>query len=175
MIIHTLKMCCILNPFFTKRQQGKEVSSQRAVPPVQLSHHPLKPTSVFVCLFHDCKLTFTCLQNTCSERRVDYKPKLLWPGENGNSPSKNAGATHLGSPHGALLSLWRLLPTEGQRTGPTPAGDSGDSCPLQQQEHCSSAIQPPRVCSEDLAGITTEQSVPVQKSSSFQVTAEFPQ
>lgn len=128
MIIHTLKMCCILNPFFTKRQQGKEVSSQRAVPPVQLSHQPLKPTSVFVCLFHDCKLTFTYLQNTCSERCVDYKPK--WPGENGNSPSKDAGAAHLGSPHGALLSLQRrveALTHPGSGDSPTPAGDSGDS------------------------------------------------
>lgn len=60
MIIHALKMCCILNPFFTEmptRRGKKEVPSQRAVPPVQLSHQPLKQISDFVCLFRECKLT----------------------------------------------------------------------------------------------------------------------
>lgn len=50
MIIHTLKMCCILNPFFTEMptRRKKKVPAQGAVPPVQLSHQLYKFWFLFV-------------------------------------------------------------------------------------------------------------------------------
>lgn len=134
MIIHTLKMCCILNPFFTETptRRKKKVPSQRAVPPAQLSQ-PLKRISVFVCLFHEYKLTFTCLQNTSSERCVDYKPTLLWA-ELSFQRMLGPGKSLPSSPSPLTQGRVELVIIhEELTTSPTPAGDSNDNCYLHLQ------------------------------------------
>lgn len=132
MIIHTLKMCCILNPFFTEmparrqKKKKKKVPSQRAVPPVQLSHQPLKQISAFVCLSHECKLTLM-FAKCCSEGCGGYKPKLLWAAE--SCPSKGCWG------HAAPWYLSQVSPDQDSPQGQwlwLSPGAAGGQAPVQQ-------------------------------------------
>jgi len=131
MIIHTLKIYCILNPFFTEmptgRRNKKAISKQTYAPSREHGCHTdlCKSQFLFMCstcvYSHVNTIAFTCLQNNPGECIVTYEPALLRAED--NCPSK--GGRCCPRPSGAA----------GLCSSPVPGPCRARSLPATVQSH----------------------------------------